>query len=292
MEVVKVFLSHNHADKSFTRKLAADLEYHGVKCWIDEAEMKIGDSLIQKIRNGIDESNFFIIVLSPNSIKAPWVINELDVAMNLQIMDKKLKVLPLMYKKCDLPGFLIGKVYSNFVDESQYINSFKTLLKSIDVVYNSNIFSHPNTINNLGSGIDKAIKINLPILQNPFHRPFQYLGLTISRIENLLKVKANDLGNLVIENDECRMYLEAEGNFINFLEIDIKRTKPHFQNLVFDSEPILGCLSISVSELELISKKTHCHIYYDHNRRIKVSVGCMFDEAPISVAFCTKYYGM
>ena len=43
-----VFLSHNHADKPFVRKLASDLENHDIKCWLDEAEMKIGDSLIQK----------------------------------------------------------------------------------------------------------------------------------------------------------------------------------------------------------------------------------------------------
>ena len=41
---ISVFLSHNHNDKPFVRKLARDLENHGVHYWIDEAEMKIGDS--------------------------------------------------------------------------------------------------------------------------------------------------------------------------------------------------------------------------------------------------------
>jgi hypothetical protein len=40
---ISVFLSHNHKDKPFVRKLALDLEGHGIKYWIDEAEMKIGD---------------------------------------------------------------------------------------------------------------------------------------------------------------------------------------------------------------------------------------------------------
>ena len=77
-----VFLSHNHHDKSFVRKLARDLENHGVRCWIDEAEIKIGDSLIQKIREGIDSVDYFAVILSRNSVAAPWVTNELDVAMN------------------------------------------------------------------------------------------------------------------------------------------------------------------------------------------------------------------
>ena len=41
---ISVFLSHNHNGKPFVRKLARDLENHGVHYWLDEAEMKIGDS--------------------------------------------------------------------------------------------------------------------------------------------------------------------------------------------------------------------------------------------------------
>ena len=48
-----VFLSHNSADKPFVRKLALDLEKAGVRCWLDEAEIKVGDSLLDKIRDGI-----------------------------------------------------------------------------------------------------------------------------------------------------------------------------------------------------------------------------------------------
>jgi len=84
-----VFLSHNHKDKEFVRRLARDLEGHGIRYWLDEAEMTIGDSLIHKIREGIDSVDYFAVVLSKNSVNAPWVVNELDVAMNHQINGKK-----------------------------------------------------------------------------------------------------------------------------------------------------------------------------------------------------------
>ena len=118
---IRVFLSHNHNDKPFVRKLARDLENHGVRYWLDEAEMKIGDSLIQKIREGIDSVDYFAVVLSPDSINAPWVVNELDVAMNYQISGKKIKVLPIMLKECEPPGFLIGKLYADFRNEDNYV---------------------------------------------------------------------------------------------------------------------------------------------------------------------------
>jgi hypothetical protein len=88
------------------------------------------------------------------------------------------------------------------------------------------------------------------------------------------------------------MCLEAEGNFISYVELDLKNTAPHFQNQEFDSEPILGALSIGLSELEFARKKTHYHTYYDHRRKLKISVSCLYDGAPLSVSFSSKYYGM
>ncbi len=288
----KVFLSHNHADKSFTKKLARDLENHGVEYWLDEAEMNIGDSLIQKIREGIDKSEFFAVILSPNSVNAPWVNNELDVAMNYQIAGKNIKVLPIMLKECALPSFLVGKFYADFTEDSKYEESFKKLITTIGMVYNKNAINGKPSESNLAIAIDKAISNNLPIFHTPFYRPFQYIGMTITQVENLLKVKSNNVGNLVIENDECYMFLEAEGNFVAFITVDIKRTAPHFQNIEFDSEPILGAFSMSISELELVRKATHCHTYSDHRKRLKITVACLYDGSPLSISISSKNYGI
>lgn len=289
--ITSVFLSHNHSDKPFVRKLARDLEGHNVKCWLDEAEMKIGDSLIQKIMDGIDSVEYFAVILSPSSIKAPWVVNELDTAMNYQINGRPIKVLPIMLKECDPPGFLIGKLYGDFKDEAKYLESFKKLTKSIGVVFNKNTMSNESCPNNLGTAVDKAISYNLLLMSAPFHRPFQYIGMSVERAEKAVGVKSNDVGNIIVDNSECNMLLEAEGNFISYVSVDLKRTAPHNQNQEFDSESILGALSIGLSELELIRKKTYFHTYYDHRKRLKIGVACQYDGAPISVSFSSKYYG-
>lgn len=88
---VSVFLSHNTKDKSFVKRLARDLDNHGIKYWLDEAEIKVGDSLIEKIRSGIDEVDYVVTILSPNSIASSWVQREIDVAMNQEINGKKSK---------------------------------------------------------------------------------------------------------------------------------------------------------------------------------------------------------
>lgn len=289
---ISVFLSHNHKDKAFVRKLARDLENHGVRYWLDEAEMKIGDSLIEKIRQGIDSVDYFAVILSPESVNAPWVVNELDVAMNYQINGKKIKVLPIMLKNCDPPGFLIGKLYADFRGEEEYTEAFKQLIQSIGVVFNKTVMDEKRHYNNLQTALDKASRMNLPLMCRPYHRPFQYIGMSISQVECITETEINEFGNIIVENDDCRMRLETEGNFINYIEIDFKKTAPHYQNQEFDSEPLLGALSIGLSELELARKKTHYHTYYDHRRKLKISVSCLYDEGPLIVSFSSKYYGM
>lgn len=289
---VSVFLSHNMEDKPFVRKLAKDLGNHGVKYWLDEAEIKIGDSLIDKIRTGLDDVNFVAVILSPNSNASSWVQRELDVAMTLEINGKKVKVLPIMFKQCELPGFLLGKYYADFTKASNYEKSFKKLTESIGVVFNKKAMENSRADPSLGEAVDKADLINLPLFNKPFHRPFQYMGMSIKDASIAVEQEPNKVGNIIIDTDECHMFLEAEGNFINYVAVDLKATAPQYLNREFDSIPVLGSLSINPSELELVRKQTHYHTYYDHRKKLKISVSCLYDEAPITVGFSAKYYGM
>jgi len=289
---VSVFLSHNVADKYFVRRIARDLDNQGVRCWVDEAEIKVGDSLIEKIRQGIDQVDYVAVILSPNSVGSVWVQREVDVAMNQEIYTKKVKVLPVMLHHCELPGFLLGKFYADFTDDMKYDDAFEKFIKSLGYVFNKNAHNSSHSITNLEHAVNLAVHSGLPLLSKPFHRPFQYIGMIVSDAVNAVNHIPNEGGNIIIETDDCHMLLETEGNFISYVDVQLKKTAPHFQNQEFDSEPILGALSINPTELELIRKTTHCHVYYDHRKRLKVSVMCLYDEAPLSVGFSAKYYGM
>ena len=290
--IASIFLSHNHEDKFFVRKLARDLDNHNVKCWLDEAEIKIGGSLIEKIREGIDQVDYVAVILSPNSIASPWVQREVDVAMNQEINGRRVQVLPLMYRQCDLPGFLLGKAYADFTKEEKYQESFKRLIESIGLVFNKKALDNDFDENSLGHALDKAWLMSLPLYSKPFHRPYQYMGMTISQAAKAVNGEPNEVGNIIIDTDECHMLLEAEGNFISFVSIDLKRTSPCKINQEFDSESVLGALSINPSELEFARKKTHYHTYYDHRKKLKISVQCIDDGEALTVGFSSKYYGM
>ena len=131
-----LFLSHSHADKSFVHQLANDCEQRGVTVWVDEAELLIGDSLIQKIQQAIDRTRFFALVVSDRSIDSEWVQKELEQALETEISSKSVKVLPIFLGGVDrLPGFLRSKLYADFSgwphNRHQYETSLNLLVHSI-----------------------------------------------------------------------------------------------------------------------------------------------------------------
>jgi len=129
-----IFLSHTGADKAFVRRLRRDLMARGVpKVWLDEAEIQVGDSLIEKIDEGMAMSRYVAVVLSGKSISAPWVKKELDVAMNREIASGEVVVLPLLYEQCPIPAFLRGKLYADFSDEDKYEDGLEKLLRRLRI---------------------------------------------------------------------------------------------------------------------------------------------------------------
>lgn len=74
-----VFISHASEDKfAVVRPLAGLLEQQGLRVWLDEAELRLGDSLRQKIEEGLSRSRFGVVILSPSFFSKNWPQKELD----------------------------------------------------------------------------------------------------------------------------------------------------------------------------------------------------------------------
>ena len=78
-EIYDVFISHASEDKDdFVRSLANELVNKALKVWYDEMTLNMGDSLRQKIDNGLANSRMGLVVLSPAFISKGWTNYELD----------------------------------------------------------------------------------------------------------------------------------------------------------------------------------------------------------------------
>ena len=116
----RIFLSHSWKDKGFARKLAKDLTISGAIVWIDEAEIKLGDSLIYKISKALDYVDYCAVLISKNSIDSSWVQKELEIAMTIEFEKKDTVVLPLILDDCTIPNFLKGKMYADMSTPAKY----------------------------------------------------------------------------------------------------------------------------------------------------------------------------
>ena len=61
MPSARVFLSHSSEDKPFVDRLASDLEKINVGVWYDKWELRVGDSIIDKIEEGIESQDFLMV---------------------------------------------------------------------------------------------------------------------------------------------------------------------------------------------------------------------------------------
>lgn len=127
----KIFLSHNHSDKPFVRELASYLKQSGIEAWVDEAEIKIGDSLIDKVGTAIKENAFVGVVISQNSVSSRWVKKELELALQRELHEDRVVVLPIVLDDAELPVFLTGKLYADFSVPEKY---YSELAKLLDVL--------------------------------------------------------------------------------------------------------------------------------------------------------------
>jgi hypothetical protein len=130
----KVFISYAHENKSFAKKLAAELEKNGYRVWWDYSTLKGGQDWQREIQSGIIECHYFIIVLTPSAVASDWVRNEITLATQ-----KDKTIIPLFLENCEIPIAIIRKQYIEFENQTHKaaLNELIELLKIQNTKSNS-----------------------------------------------------------------------------------------------------------------------------------------------------------
>lgn len=127
-----VFISYNHGDAAPARKLALQLSQESdVGVCIDEWEMDVGDSLLDRIEAAIDQSSFLVVLLSANSIGSKWVRTELKYAYQKEEELGRTFILPVLLDDCKLPIFVVDRLYIDLRTPSLQATGVQRLLNKI-----------------------------------------------------------------------------------------------------------------------------------------------------------------
>jgi len=124
-----VFIAHSSKDKPFVEKLAHDLKRYKLPLWFDKWELKVGDSIVEKINSALGKMTDLIIVLSPNSVNANWVRKELSSALMRKLKDNSVRILPILKEECEIPTIINDILYANFA--SNYDDGFLDLIDGL-----------------------------------------------------------------------------------------------------------------------------------------------------------------
>ena len=87
--MTQIFISYSRKDIAFVRRLAGDLEAAGYNVWWDVSDLRGGDDWVRVIPASIEASQYFILLLSPDSVASQWVEKEYLHALTLH-----LKIIP------------------------------------------------------------------------------------------------------------------------------------------------------------------------------------------------------
>jgi len=79
----RIFVSHSSKDVTFASKLVDHLNAAGAQAWMDVNDLGAG-SFQQGISKALDECEWFVLVLTQNTLDSQWVRQEVDAANRLK----------------------------------------------------------------------------------------------------------------------------------------------------------------------------------------------------------------
>jgi hypothetical protein len=129
-EMVRVFLSYASADEAFADRLAADLGAYSESIFYAKWNIKVGDSIVEKINHGLSSHDNLIVILSRASIQSEWVNRELNSSLMRQLKDRAIRILPVLIEDCDVPPLLADIKYADF--RLDYNKGFTSLLETFE----------------------------------------------------------------------------------------------------------------------------------------------------------------
>jgi hypothetical protein len=132
----KVFISYSHKDTAFADMLVDDLREAGIEVWIDQDAIEPGQSIVQRINQGLDSTDYVLILVSSAFLNSNWTRSESGAAVVEAIDSQRDNVIPLLLEDvwAGVPRLIRQTL---FVDFRKYANllayhsSLKTLVKTL-----------------------------------------------------------------------------------------------------------------------------------------------------------------
>jgi hypothetical protein len=119
-----IFISYSRTDGAFALRLHDSLRKIGLNAWLDAKSIRGGDLWDEAVESALKHSSVVIVVLSPESVRSRSVLDEVFYAL-----DEAKVLVPVMYKRCDVPFRLRRLHYTDFT--SEFSSAFAQLAETL-----------------------------------------------------------------------------------------------------------------------------------------------------------------
>jgi hypothetical protein len=89
------FISYSSKDDILARRLYADLQDQGVRCWFAPEDMKIGDKIRARIDEAIHMQDKLLLLLSKHALASTWVEDEVEAALEKEQRQQREVLFPV-----------------------------------------------------------------------------------------------------------------------------------------------------------------------------------------------------
>src|SRR5690349_14304361 len=94
--MVRVFVCHRIVDKEAAAKLAFEIERQGHRIWFDSLEIKVGDSIVEKISEGLADADYVVVCFSSADQSSPWMGREWMSTLARQLEGENVRLIPVL----------------------------------------------------------------------------------------------------------------------------------------------------------------------------------------------------
>lgn len=235
-----VFISYSHKDKDRVSLFASIMAKNGFDIWMDVKQIKLGESIISAVSDGLNNADIYMIFISQNSNSSLWVEQELNIALTKNVENRKPLIIPVLLDDCTIPTVLEGRLY---LDARKSIQ--KALIQLNKEFGSDNVdnveykIKQDNTpvLTGMVFGLSKETDVSI----GPFCEGLTNQDLIGDRekIQKMLRKRAN--GILM--------------NFVPLSDFDLQSPIPKYKNGVYDEniEKVPGETNSSIREKVMAS---------------------------------------
>ena len=105
----QIFISYASADRPVAERISTQLRESGFRVWFDKWEINFGDSITEKINEGIESSDLILVLLSPEAIESKWVKDEWTQDLSNELDYRAINVVPAIVRDCEVPALLANR---------------------------------------------------------------------------------------------------------------------------------------------------------------------------------------